>query len=114
MLTYAILAFVAAALGGLVLASSVLRGKLAPWALSLAHAGLGALGLVLTAVALLRAEAGGLMPALVVLVVAALGGFYLASIHLRGSVAPKAVVAIHAGAAVLGVLLLASAWAAVA
>lgn len=110
MLTYAILAFAAAALGGLVLAASVLRGRLAPWALSLAHAGLGALGLVLTALALLRAEAGGLTLALVVLLVAALGGFYLASIHLRGSVAPKAVVGIHAAAAVLGVLLLASAW----
>jgi hypothetical protein len=114
MLTYALFAFAAAALGGLVLASSVLRGRLAPWALSLAHAGLGALGLVLTGIALLRAEAGGLTLALVVLVVAALGGFYLASIHLRGSVAPKAVVAIHAAAAVLGVVLLAGAWAAVA
>ena len=47
MLLYAILVFAVAAIGGLVLASSVLRGKLAPWAVSILHALLGATGLVL-------------------------------------------------------------------
>ena len=47
--------------------------------------------------------------ALGLLVVAALGGFFLASIHLRGKIAPKAVVFIHAGVAVAGVLTLLSA-----
>ena len=40
---------------------------------------------------------------------AALGGFYLASLHLRGTVAPKAVVLVHAGVAVAGFLTLLSA-----
>ncbi len=47
-LTYALIAF-AAALIGLVLAASVLRDALAPWALSLVHAALGATGLIPTA-----------------------------------------------------------------
>jgi hypothetical protein len=42
----------------------------------------------------------------VILVIAALGGFYLASIHLRREVAPKPVVFIHAGVAVIGFLTL--------
>jgi hypothetical protein len=46
--------------------------------------------------------------ALGLLVVAALGGFYLASIHLRKQVAPRMVVFIHAGVAVVGFLTLAS------
>lgn len=47
MITLARLALAVAATGGLVLASRVLRAKPAPWPLSPAHAGLGALGLVL-------------------------------------------------------------------
>lgn len=109
MLKIAILIFAIGAVGGLVLASSVLRGKLAPWALSIIHMLLGATGLVLTAIVVLGgSDAGkGIIPiALVILVVAALGGFYLASIHARKVVAPKGVVVIHAGAAVIGFLLL--------
>jgi len=109
MLNYALIVFAVAAVGGLILAASVLRGRLAPWALSLVHAGLGAVGLILTVVAVLGG-AGGVVPiALGVLVVAALGGFYLASVHLRGTPGPKAVVVIHALAAVTGVVLLAGA-----
>jgi hypothetical protein len=44
--------------------------------------------------------------ALIILIIAALGGFYLASIHLRSTVAPKPVVLIHAGVAVIGFLTL--------
>ena len=47
MLRYALIVFLVAACGGLVLASFVLRGKLAPWAVSLLHALLGASGLLL-------------------------------------------------------------------
>ncbi|HEY4071031.1 MAG TPA: hypothetical protein VGM04_05685 [Sphingomicrobium sp.] len=109
MLNIAILIFAIGAVGGLVLASHVLRGRLAPWALSLLHMALGATGLVLTALVVLGgSEAGkGIIPiALLVLVVAALGGFYLASIHARKVVAPKGVVFLHAGLAVTGFLLL--------
>ena len=110
MLTYALIVFAIAAVGGLVLASSVLRGKLAPWALSVLHALLGASGLVLLILAVLQGTTPArVTAALGLLVVAALGGFYLASLHLRGTVAPKAVVFVHAGVAVAGFLTLLSA-----
>ena len=109
MLTYALIVFAVAALGGLVLASSVLRGKLAPWALSILHALLGASGLVLLLLGVMGGSgAGRAVAALGLLVVAALGGFYLASMHLRKTVAPKAVVFVHAGVAVAGFLVLLS------
>jgi hypothetical protein len=51
---------------------------------------------------------GRLAAALGLLVIAALGGFYLASIHLRREIPPKAVVFVHAGVAVVGFLTLLS------
>jgi hypothetical protein len=109
MLIYALFAFGIAAVGGLILAASVLRGRLAPWALSLVHAALGATGLVLTLLAVLGGADGYVPIALGLLVVAALGGFFLASFHLRQQPGPKPVVVIHAGVAVLGFLMLAGA-----
>lgn len=110
MLQWAVIIFAVGALGGLVLATSVLRGKLAPWALSLLHAALGATGLVLTAIVVFGArdsvpQHAGL--ALLLLAIAALGGFFLASFHLRQRPGPKPVVLIHASVAVIGFLLLA-------
>jgi len=105
MLSYALIAFAIAAVGGLVLAAHVLRGKFAPWALSLVHALLGAAGLVLLIV--LLAQGGAPQPLLigfVLLLVAALGGFFLASFHLRAKLPPKAVVGVHAVVAVAGFL----------
>ena len=108
MLIYALIVFAIGALGGLTLAGVyVLRGRLAPWALSLLHAALGAIGLLLLIYAALTTGiAGAALAALVILIIAALGGFYLASIHLRGQVAPKPVVFVHAGVAVIGFLAL--------
>jgi uncharacterized SAM-binding protein YcdF (DUF218 family) len=109
MLNYAILIFAIAAIGGLILASSVLRNKLAPWALSIIHALLGAAGLVVLIVMVLGGSAPGrLTAALGLLVLAALGGFFLASFHMRGKIAPKGVVIVHAGVAVVGFLTLLS------
>ena len=107
MITYAVIIFAIAAVGGLVLASSVLQGKLAPWSVSLLHAGLGAGGLILLILAIMEGAGGNITTAFAILVVAALGGFYLASLHLKQQVAPKMVVFIHAGVAVAGFLLLA-------
>src|SRR5690606_468841 len=105
MLNYAIGIFAVAAVGGLYLASHVLRGKFAPWAVSALHALLGAAGLVVLLFMVLQGGTPGrLTAALGLLVVAALGGFYLASIHLRREIAPKAVVFVHAGVAVVGFL----------
>jgi hypothetical protein len=107
MLAYAVIVFAIGAVGGLLLASYVLRGKLAPWAVSLLHAALGAIGLLLVIYAAVTAGIShAAMAALIILVIAALGGFFLASIHLRGTVAPKSLVFIHAGVAVIGFLTL--------
>lgn len=107
MLTYAVIVFAIGALGGLVLASYVLQDRLAPWALSLLHAALGAIGLLLVIYAAITTGISrAAVAALVILAVAALGGFYLASIHLGNKIAPKPVVVIHAGVAVIGFLTL--------
>jgi len=109
MLKLAVLIFAIGAVGGLILASHVLRVRLAPWALSLLHAALGATGLVLTGIVVLNGseEGKGVIPiALILLIVAALGGFFLASFHARKVPGPKPVVLIHASVAVAGFLLL--------
>lgn len=109
MLNYALVAFGIAAVGGLVLATSVLRNKFAPWALSVIHALLGATGLVLLVTILMQGTAPQpVLIGFVLLLVAALGGFFLASFHLRQKIPPKAVVVIHAGVAVAGFLTLLS------
>lgn len=110
MLTTALLIFAIAALGGMILAASVLRSRLAPWALSVVHALLGASGLVLLVMVVVQGAASArVTAALALLVIAALGGFYLASIHFRERIAPKTVVFVHAGVAVAGFLTLLSA-----
>lgn len=105
MLVYALIAFALAAAGGLILAAHVLRDRFAPWALSMLHAGLGALGLILLIAFLIQGSAPqAVLIGFVLLLVAALGGFFLASFHLRKQLPPKAVVVIHAGVAVIGFL----------
>jgi hypothetical protein len=109
MLTTAVIVFAIAAVGGLILALHVLRGKFAPWALSLLHALLGAAGLVLLALAVLREGAGQIATAaLLILIVAALGGFFLAYQHVQRKLPPSGVVVLHAVLAVAGVALLLS------
>ena len=109
MLNYALIAFAIAAVGGLVLAASVMRDKFAPWALSVVHALLGATGLVLLIAILMQGSAPQqVLIGFVLLLVAALGGFFLASFHVRKKIPPKAVVAVHAGVAIAGFLTLLS------
>jgi hypothetical protein len=75
--------------------------------LSLVHAALGAIGLIILIYAAVTAGISHTaLAALVILVIAALGGFYLASIHLRQQVAPKSIVFVHAAVAVIGFLTL--------
>lgn len=107
MLLYALIVFLVGACGGLVLASFVLRGKLAPWAVSLLHAMLGATGIILLATAILMDNLGTLpIIALCVFLVTAGFGFYLASMHYGKRVAMKKVVLTHASFAITGALLL--------
>ncbi|MBS0556245.1 MAG: hypothetical protein JSR27_02395 [Proteobacteria bacterium] len=109
MLNAALIVFAIAAVGGLVLAAHVLRDRFAPWALSLLHALLGAAGLVLLIVLLVQGAAPQrVLAGFVLLLIAALGGFFLASFHLRKKLPPKAVVIVHASVAVIGFLTLLS------
>jgi hypothetical protein len=107
MLTYALVILSAAVLGGFVLASNVLRGRFAPWAVSIGHALLGMTGIgILVWVVWQGAQPARVSAALGLLVAAALGGFTLASMHLRGSLSPRTVVYVHAAVAIVGVLVL--------
>lgn len=107
MLNAALIIFAIASVGGLVLASHVLRGRFAPWALSLAHALLGAIGLILLIVMLVQGSAAQqVLVSFIFFLIAALGGFFLASFHIRKRLPPKAVVITHAGLAIIGFLTL--------
>jgi hypothetical protein len=102
MLNIAAIVFAVAALGGIVLALHVLRARFAPWALSLVHAALGAAGIVLVLIAVIDGARGATALALALFVVAALGGFFLASFHYRKQIPPAAVVVVHAVVALAG------------
>ena len=109
MFNAALIVFAITALGGLMLAKRVLHGQFAPWFLSLLHALLGAVGLVLLIILLVQegpSSQTGIGFGLLVL--AALGGFFLASFHVRKKLTPKAVVVVHASVAVVGFLTLLS------
>ncbi|WP_298013453.1 hypothetical protein [uncultured Castellaniella sp.] len=109
MLTATLLVFAIAAVGGLILAAHVLRDKFAPWALSVLHALLGAVGLILLITMLVQGNAvQQVLIGFILLLIAALGGFFLASFHLRKRLPPKAVVILHAALAVIGFLTLLS------
>ena len=96
-------------MGGLILAAFVLRDKFAPWAVSVLHALLGASGIVLLIFSLFEGnQPQRVVAALGLFVVAAFGGFFLASFHLRRKLPPKAIVLLHAGLAVTGFLTLLS------
>jgi hypothetical protein len=102
---YAFISFAVAALGGLYMAVKVFKGVVAPWSISFIHAGFGAAGLILLIWAYASGSSSVAIP-LAILMIAALGGFFLASFHLRGMLPPKVIVIIHALVAVIGVGLL--------
>jgi hypothetical protein len=107
-MTLALILFGVAALGGVLLAVKVFSGSQPPWPLSILHAALGAAGIISLLLAISSTAFGGAAwVAFILFVVAALGGFFLASFHARGQSHPKPVVVIHAGVAVLAFLLLA-------
>ena len=101
MLQVAVGLFAVAAVGGLTLAVLHFKGKNLPLPLALLHGLLGAAGLVTLLLFVLQAGASSKAAvALILFVVAALGGFYLFSFHLRKKKLPSAVVVIHALVAV--------------
>ena len=107
LLIYAAILFALGALGGLVMAMRAFRGETIPTMLAAGHGVLGAAGLVLLLFAVVSGIGGNTATiALVILVVAALGGFYLLSFHIRKERHPKAVIVVHALIAVAGFLTL--------
>ncbi len=103
----ALLVFGIAAIGGAILAFQVIRKLFAPWILSVVHAVLGATGLVLLVLVLLQDPQRGLITAaLVLMLAAALGGFYLAYNHLDKRIPPMALLLTHGSVAVVGFVVL--------
>jgi hypothetical protein len=102
MLTWIIILFAVAALGGLVLAALRFRNKPLPMSLALIHGAVAAVALVmLLIVAIGPSGTGMLRIALAGFIFAALGGFFLFSFHVRKERLPIGVVVIHALVAVV-------------
>ncbi len=103
MLTASVVLFLYAALSGLVMAVGIFRGA-KPWVpLALGHGVLAATALVLAVLVAIATGVAAIKYGVAVLVLAALGGFFLLSFHLRGKHHPWVVVVLHALLAVGGV-----------
>jgi hypothetical protein len=108
MLIAAIVLFLIAAVGGSYMAMQIFNGRRPSGGIAALHGVVAASGLGALAWFTLHGAPGSFVKiGLGVLVVAALGGFYLLGCHVRGRPHPKPVVVIHALAAVCGVGLLA-------
>jgi hypothetical protein len=105
-LTYALIAFAIAALGGATMAYLRIAKQTVCMPLALLHGLLAATGLVLLAYGLLQTGGTGLTVALAVFVLAALGGFTLFSFHLRSRPLPIPLVLIHGAAAITAFVIL--------
>ncbi len=104
MLTASIVLFLYAALGGLVMAAGIFRGAKLWVPLVVGHGVLAVMALVLALwVAIAPGVAAIVKYGVAVLVLAALGGFFLLSFHLRGKPHPRVAVVLHALLAVGGV-----------
>lgn len=108
MLTTAAVLFGLGALGGLYMAVRFFQGRGWPLGIAVVHGLLGAAGLVLLAWAVYQGLGAGtyLTVALVLFIVAALGGFVLFAAHLRSKPFSKPLVVVHALVAVAGFVLL--------
>ena len=93
------------AVAGLTAAYHVFGDRTPPLVISMLHGLFGASGLALLLYTVVDGATGLVLYALGALLVAALGGFFLFSFHLRQIPHPKPVVVIHAGLAVVGVSL---------
>lgn len=107
MLKIAIVLFLLAAVGGLVMASQIFRDRKPTVAIAALHGPLAAIGLVVVFWVWIQSGASQATSiALGALVFAALGGFFLLSFHMRDKPHPKALVVLHALLAVSGVVAL--------
>jgi hypothetical protein len=109
MLTSAIVLFGLGAVGGVILAYLHISKKDVPFILVVGHGILVATALVLLILTVAKVGGTMLTTALVIFLVAAIGGFILLSYHLRTRLLPVPLIYIHGLAAVAAfVILLAS------
>ena len=107
MLRMATLLFATGAVGGIILATRHLQNKGAPIPLALLHGLLVASGLTVLAIAVRQMTPAGLAGvALVIYLVAALGGFVLFALHLQKKYLPPALIILHAFVAVSATVVL--------
>lgn len=107
MLNIALLIFALAAAGGLFLATLHFRGKDRPWPVAILHGLLAATALVILWIGVAVGKAPGHAKlALILFIVAALGGFLLFAFHLQKKRLPSLVVVVHALVAVAAFLIL--------
>jgi hypothetical protein len=107
MIVTSIVLFLIAALGGLYMAARIFGGNLPPWAVVIIHGVLAASGLLVLLYALFTGVlAATIVIGAILLVIAALIGFFMFSYQLRKLAPPKAAVVLHAAVAVIGVVCL--------
>lgn len=101
-----LICFAVSAVIGITLAAMYQKGKLSLNAAT-AHGCFGAVGLILLLIAAISGKLSGLgVAALVIFVIAAIGGGVLFAGHLKKGSLLKPLVAVHGAAAIVGFLLL--------
>ena len=107
-MTIALVLFAIAALGGVTMAVMRFRGaERPPTGLALLHGAFAAAGIIVLIVAMLSMpNPAQARTALVLFIVAALGGFYLFAQHAQKRALPIPVILVHALIAVIGFLIL--------
>jgi hypothetical protein len=90
------------ALGGVTLLGLRLRGGNPPIGLAVVHGLAAAAGLVTLGIAVVGGERGPALVSLVLFGIAALGGFFLMSLHLRQRLLPVGLILVHGTLAVSG------------
>lgn len=102
MIALAVIVFAITALGGLFLARQHFINQPLPANIAIVHGAAGAIGIVVLAIAAISQDVDtAAIVALILFVVAALGGFYLVSFHLRGVRHPSPIILVHAAIAVI-------------
>ncbi len=104
MIYIAIALFLIAAVFGIILASAILRGQPTPKLIVFIHGFLAASALALVVVYVLKTAGDRPIISMILLIVAALGGFVLFARDMQKKPGPFALIAIHALVAVSGVL----------
>lgn len=103
MLTASVVLLMYAALSGLVMAVAIFKGAKCWMPLALGHGFLAVTALVLALLESIATGVAAIQYGVAVLLLAAVGGFFLLSYHLRGKSHPWVVVVLHALLALGGV-----------